>query len=355
MKHPYEQAAHYRRWRTGVADIPAAEVDPVVSLPFIISRSDRIVTAGSCFAQHMAPCLRECGYLFLETETAHPMLSPSLVSAYGYGVYSARYGNIYTARQLRQLLERAYGRFQPADHIWEQEGRFFDPFRPSIQPGGYPSRAEYEADRRQHFAAVRRALEELDYFLFTLGLTECWVSRQDGAAYPICPGTVAGRFDPEQHVFINQTAEDVIADMTAFVHELRSINPEAKIILSVSPVPLAATAEDRHVLVATSYSKAVLRVAAEALSKLPNVFYFPAYEIITGVFTRGMYFASDLRSIREEGVRHVMDLFFRHACGGDRSFAAMHPEPADEFLTHMREVVDRLCEESCLDSPRENV
>ena len=29
MKHPYEQAAPYRRWRAGVAEIPAAEVDPV--------------------------------------------------------------------------------------------------------------------------------------------------------------------------------------------------------------------------------------------------------------------------------------------------------------------------------------
>jgi hypothetical protein len=355
MKHPYEQAAPYRRWRTGVAEIPAAEVDPVVSLPFVISPSDRIVTAGSCFAQHIAPYLRQHGYHFLETETAHPILSAGLASAYGYGVYSARYGNIYTARQLLQLLRRAYGKFQPVDHVWEQEGRFFDPFRPSIQPGGFASQAEYEADRRQHFAAVRRALEELDYFLFTLGLTECWVSRQDGAAYPVCPGTVAGRFDPEQHVFMNQTAEDVVADMTAFIGELRQINPQAKIILSVSPVPLAATAEDRHVLVATSYSKAVLRVAAEVLSKLPNVFYFPAYEIITGAFTRGMYFASDLRSIREEGVRHVMDLFFRHACGGNGSCASIDPGPADEFLARMREVMDTLCEESCLDPPRENV
>jgi hypothetical protein len=354
MKHPYKEAAPYRRWRTGVAEIPAAEVDPVVSLPFVISPSDRVVTAGSCFAQHIAPHLRHRGYHFLETEAAHPILSSSLASAYGYGVYSARYGNIYTARQLLQLLERAYGKLQPADDIWEQEGRFFDPFRPNIQPGGFASRSEYEADRRQHFAAVRRALEELDYFLFTLGLTECWVSRQDGAAYPVCPGTVAGRFDPEKHVFVNQSAEDVIADMTAFVRELRQINARAKIILSVSPVPLAATAEDRHVLVATSYSKAVLRVAAEVLSKLPNVFYFPAYEIITGGFTRGMYFASDLRSIREEGVRHVMGLFFRHACGADGSSPSIDPKPVDEFLSQARQVIDALCEESYLDMPCEN-
>jgi hypothetical protein len=353
MKHPYEQAALYRRWRTGVVEIPPADVDPVVSLPFSISPSDRIVTAGSCFAQHIAPFLRRRGYNFLETEPAHPILTSRLSSTFGYGLYSARYGNVYTARQLLQLLKRAYGRFQPIDDIWEQDRRFIDPFRPAIQPEGFASRAEYDADRRQHFAAVRRAFEELDYFLFTLGLTECWVSRQDGAAYPVCPGTVAGHFDPEQHEFINQNAEDVVADMTAFVHELRHINPQAKIILSVSPVPLAATAEDRHVLVATTYSKAVLRVAAEALTKLEGVFYFPAYEIITGVFTRGMYFASDLRSIREEGVRHVMGLFFRHGCEGDGSAPVTPTALSDDFLSQMRDVIDTLCEEGSLDPPRE--
>jgi hypothetical protein len=351
MKHPYEHAPPYRRWRTGVAELVAAKVDPIVSLPFVISRSDRIVTAGSCFAQHIARYLRQLGFHFLETETPHPVLSPDLAAAYGYGVYSARYGNIYTARQLLQLLQRAYGRFQPVDDVWEQEGCFFDPFRPGIQPGGYPTRSEYDADRRQHFAAVRRALEELHYFLFTLGLTECWTSRQDGAVYPLCPGTVAGRFDPELHGYMNQTVDDVSADLTAFIGELRRINPRAKIILSVSPVPLAATAEDRHVLVATSYSKAVLRVAAEMVAQLPNVFYFPAYEIITGAFTHGMYFAPDLRSIREEGVRHVMDVFFRHACGDERGLASIVPGLADGFLPQMRELVDALCDESQLDTP----
>lgn len=32
---------------------------------------------------------------------------------FGYGLYSARYGNIYTARQLVQTFREAYGRFQP--------------------------------------------------------------------------------------------------------------------------------------------------------------------------------------------------------------------------------------------------
>jgi hypothetical protein len=37
------------------------------------------------------------------------------------------------------------------------------------------------------------------------------------------------------------------------------VNPKAKIIVTVSPVPLIATYVDRHVLVSNCYSKAALR------------------------------------------------------------------------------------------------
>ena len=67
-----------------------------------------------------------------------PLLGEPLAEAQGYGLYSARYGNIYTARQLRQLIDRAYGNFSPVEDIWTQpDGSVLDPFRPSVQPGGF--------------------------------------------------------------------------------------------------------------------------------------------------------------------------------------------------------------------------
>lgn len=348
MKHPYADAPPYRRWSRAVAAVPPGDVDPVVSLPFRISTSDRIVTAGSCFAQHIARHLQQNGFAFLVTEPAHPLVPADMVEAMNYGIYSARYGNIYTARQLLQLLRRAYGRFTPRDDVWEKDGRYFDPFRPSIQSGGFSSLREYRLDREQHFAAVRRAFEEMDVFVFTLGLTECWVSRDDGAAYPVCPGTVAGEFDEAHHAFANFSVEDVVADMTVFFAELKEVNPKVKTVLTVSPVPLAATAEDRHVLVSSTYSKSVLRVAADMLARQPDIFYFPSYEIVTGAFSRGDYFADDLRSIREDGVEHVMRLFFRHAA--DRTDKPVAAEAvADPFLNDMRKVVDAICDEEKLD------
>ena len=243
-------------------------------------------------------------------------------------MFSARYGNIYTSRQLSQLVKRAYDEFTPDDDVWLSGGRCIDPFRPTIQPDGFSTIQEFRADRAQHLAAVRRALTELDVFIFTLGLTECWASRVDGAVYPLCPGVSGGQFDPDKHEFLNLSVNDVVTDMSEFVSRLSAMNGRARIILTVSPVPLIATAEDQHVLLATTYSKSVLRVAAETLSRqFENVAYFPSFEIVTGQQNRGAYFASDLRSITEEGVQHVMSIFLRHACADPPRLNRDSPPP----------------------------
>jgi hypothetical protein len=349
--HPYADAPDYRRWRQAVALTPPQDVDPVITVPFRITQSDRIVSAGSCFAQHIARRLVQNGFNYLVTEMAHPLLPAEVAEAFGYGLYSARYGNVYTARQLLQLLHRAYGRYQPRDDVWEDNGRYFDPYRPSIQTNGFATRREFELDRQRHFAAVRRAFETMDVFVFTLGLTECWCSVEDGAVYPTCPGTVAGQFDPTRHAFVNLTATDVVADMRAFVAEVRTLNPKVKIVLTVSPVPLVATAEDRHVLPCTVYSKSVLRVAAEEIATLPEVIYFPAFEIVTGSFSRGRYFAEDCRSVTEEGVSHVMRVFFKHLAPEGQVETVVKAAPTiDPHLEHSLAVVAAICDEERLDA-----
>ena len=172
---------------------------------------------------------------------------------------------------------------------------------------------ELEQERELHFAAVRSLFEKLNIFVFTLGLTEGWESKTDNAIFPLAPGVAGGAFDPLRYGFVNFRAKDVEADLLAFVDRLRGVNPTARIILTVSPVPLVATFEDRSVITSTCYSKSVLRVAADEVCRsAADIAYFPSYEIITGNFHRGRYFEDDLRSVAPEGVEHVMNLFIKH-------------------------------------------
>ena len=352
--HPYSDLPPKAFWRRAVASVPQAEVDPVGEFNLTIDRSTKVATAGSCFAQHIARHLAASGYNYQIEEPGHPILPEPFRRAQGYGLYSCRYGNIYTARQLVQLFERAYGRFEPQEDVWQDEsGTVLDPFRPNVQPGGFISEQEMRRDRAQHLTAVRRMFETLDLFVFTLGLTECWRAKGDGAVYPVCPGVLGGRFDPDRYQFYNQPAEDVVRDLEAFVSGLLGVNPSARIVLTVSPVPLVATAQpNEHVLSATTYSKSVLRVAAETVRRnYDAVEYFPSFEIVTGQFNRGSYFADDLRGVLEAGVEHVMRLFMRHAThsAGPQSTPYAGGEAGADYLKLSTELIDVECEEAALD------
>ena len=355
-QHPYKTLPAKAFWRRAIAAVAPDEVDPVGIFNLRIVKETKVATAGSCFAQHIARHLKNAGFCYYVTEPGHPIVAESARVRNNYGLFSARYGNIYTARQLKQLFDRAYGRFAPLEEVWQHgDDVFIDPFRPTIQPGGFISRDELLADREQHLAAVRTMFETLDVFVFTLGLTECWRSKIDGAVFPLCPGVEAGIFDPAKYEFHNQSVDDVTGDLKAFRADLAQVNPQAQIVLTVSPVPLVATADPgAHVLSATTYSKSVLRVAAEALRRdFDNVHYFPSYEIITGAFNRGAYYAPDLRNVVEDGVRHVMRLFMQHVTdgAGTQSVAASPQRPVeDDHLETAQQLIDVECDEIALDS-----
>jgi len=352
MTNPYKNLPDKAFWRRAVASPAPSDVDPVGEFALRLTPETKVATAGSCFAQHIARYLSASGYNYYVAEPGHPIVPASVRTKHNYGLFSARYGNIYTARQLWQLFQRAFREFEPAEDIWQEAADvFLDPFRPTTQPGGFVSAQELEADREAHLAAVRTMFETLDVFVFTLGLTECWRSRQDGAVFPLCPGVEGGKFDPARYEFYNQPVEDVLADLREFRNALAKVNPAATIVFTVSPVPLVATAAPgAHVLSATTYSKSVLRVAAETMRlEFPNVHYFPSYEIITGPFSRGRYYAPDLRNVVEDGVAHVMRLFMAHATDETSAQAATEMAEEDEHFRRAARVVEVECDEVALD------
>src|SRR6185369_4771378 len=107
------------------------------------------------------------------------------------------------------------------------------------------------------------------------------------------------------------TFSQIREHMDEAINLLRTHNPDIRILLTVSPVPLTATASGRHVLLATTHSKAVLRaVAGEIADGYNLVDYFPSYEMITGSPFRSNFFEENLRSITPSGVSFVMDSFF---------------------------------------------
>lgn len=236
---------------------------------FKIKDTDKVMTAGSCFARRISEYIKP----FI-TEDLHPRfrleeIYPSFKQAYQYGTFTARYDNMYTVRQFLQLFQRAFGIFNPNDTMWQRsDGKYLDAFRPEINPEGYISENEMLASRKHHFKCVREAFQNLDVLLFTLGLTEAWTSKLDGAIYPICPGVRGmGTYDSEKYAFIDFSVGDLADDFGQLLTLLKSVNNKAKIIITVSPTPMLATATGRPVIEVNFEMKSKLRVACSEICK----------------------------------------------------------------------------------------
>ena len=313
MSHPYSTLLARAFWRSGVAEVDRDSFAGLFVPKFPLTRSTRVATAGSCFAQHIGTHLRLAGCHVLDAEPAPVAMSDTIAKAFGYGMFSARYGNIYTARQLLDVLVEVTAGTPNPRFVWEKDGRFYDALRPTVEPEGLDSVAEVLLLRRSHLTKIAQMLAQTDLLIFTLGLTETWADRATGRVFPVCPGIVAGTFDPAQHELLNLTHAQILADLAACHALLRTFNPDMKLLLTVSPVPLTATASGNHVLNATSWSKSTLRGVAGEFSAHPDVDYMPSYELITHPAAQpvngGHWFDPNLRSVSAAGVARVMRFF----------------------------------------------
>lgn len=97
---PYEDVPKRGYWRSGVAEQDPLAIDGLYRRKFRISRQDAIATAGSCFAQHIARHLEGRKFNVLQYEPAPRGMSTEMAKKYGFGIYTCRYGNIYTAAQM---------------------------------------------------------------------------------------------------------------------------------------------------------------------------------------------------------------------------------------------------------------
>jgi hypothetical protein len=340
-KHPYEQIPRYSRWKQGVNEGIDSR-DLVAGLRFRgLREDDRVFSAGSCFASNVIPYLEKAGIAYVRTER-RPHSFSAFKDGLGYEKFSARFGNIYTSRQFLQLLLRCTGQWAPAEDRWRTPAGLIDPFRPGLRYLA-GSDQEFDALTRSHLSATKEAIENATVVIFTLGLTEAWRAT-DGAVFPVCPGTVAGEFDATKHFFLNLSTAQVTEDLLECHAEIVKLNANARFVLTVSPVPLTATATGKHVVVASLESKAVLRVAvANAQAADGEIEYFPAYELLMGWQTPPGSWDADMRSVTAAGLDNVMSALLS-GTGAPTGRHTSTTTPGSETLSNLISQVE--CDEA---------
>lgn len=352
---PYQGLPKTSYWRTGVkphALQMSHNVPKLWEAAFPINREQKFLTLGSCFAQHISQALIKSGFTWHDAEPAPNWLTKKIAAKFHYGVFSFRVGNIYSTKVLKSWLSWAIAPETQDREVWLEDGAFFDPLRPQIQPGGFESEEALFEARSQTLEAIHKGISGSDVFVFTLGLTETWHNKTTGLTYSLCPGTQVGNFDDSQHEFKNLNYNDVYSDLDDIHELLKAMNPEIKILLTVSPVPLVATVQtDTHVLTATTHSKSTLRAAVgEFILHHDDVDYFPSYELVTGAGFAGDNFEADRRSVKMDVVDYVMEHFMAGTGVNLCHELGSNLNSIDDTYAEQQERDDLICEEILLEA-----
>lgn len=273
---------------TDAQDVPARQLwakvrgEPLAGLApsraAVLRAGEPVTVIGGKLAAALIDPLQSAGFPLSLSDRRHPILAEIPPEDPEYETFGHGYGEVYSAREFRQLVERAARTFSPQEDRWRRDGRIVDPFRPRLRYSAVTDQ-EFDVLQERHLNAVRGALRRAGAVVVSLSQSEVWESKVDGAVFPHWTSAAEQFFDPEKHFVRSLTVEETILDLLAAIAALRELNPSLTVALMVSPEPQLATTYATHVLSAGTIGKAVLRIAMEAIAGTEAVTYVPAFEI----------------------------------------------------------------------------
>ncbi len=244
-----------------------------------LSRTARVLTVGSCFADSIGARLA--------ANKVETLANP--------------FGTVFQPLALARLLRAAAGEdVDWQQHLVEARGRWqsYD-LHGSI---GAESPVELLQTIQELVRRTGEFLRQADVVLLTLGTAWAYRLRETGELVNNCHKQSADLFVREL-----LTPDEIINDLAEMHAYLRRINPELRFVLTVSPV--------RHLkdtLPMNSVSKSVLRVATHIVSDLlPGVAYFPAYELLLDDLRDYRFYAADMLHPSEVAEDYIWDKFAR--------------------------------------------
>jgi hypothetical protein len=143
-------------------------------------------------------------------------------------------------------------------------------------------------------------LKKVNWVIITYGTAWIYTHNESKNIVANCHKVPASQFTK------SLLSEKMITESFEELHsELLNINPDIKIILTVSPV--------RHLkdtLELNAVSKSVLRLACHTLSEMhAHVYYFPAYEIMVDDLRDYRFYAADMIHPSPVAENYIWDIF----------------------------------------------
>lgn len=292
---------------------------PRVTPKFRIAPDDPIFAMGSCFARAIEEHLRPRGFRvesdrdedFLEfaddrrQDIRHTEEGPTVEIE--CREITNKYNTFSMLQQLQWVFERGV---EPASTFLPiGDGLVQDPHVCAMHRF---ADVETTTRRRAVLTSLFQRLAHCRLLVVTLGLTEVWFDRETHLHLNATPDRAALKAMPDRFSF-RVTSFQENRDCLERLHELATrVAPGIKLLVTVSPVALAATFRPVDVVIANMASKATLRaVADDWAASHDDVDYFPSFEMVMH---------SNPAAVRKADRSHVtaatssaiVDLFARH-------------------------------------------
>lgn len=220
-----------------------------------VSKQARFFTMGSCFARNLSNSLNESGYTSRHLE----------ISEY----INTTFSNRVFVDWLRGIeIDAAIG-----DRIAE------------LLPPGWSKQATLEI------------IGSSDVFILTLGVAAAFFDRATGAFVLPRPSALNSRALGEKYLFRTASVQENVDNVLYLIEFIRSVSPNIKIVVTVSPVPLLASFESESVVQADCLSKSTMRLVAHEVvnnSNIDNILYWPSFEVFRWAGSNASaYYAAD--------------------------------------------------------------
>ena len=245
--------------------------------PWHLDIGDPVVTMGSCFAQSI-------GQQFLSNKF-RAIVNP--------------FGTTYHPLAIHRLLDYSVSKEYPAPHTYViQEGNISNYNFHSSLSAGSPEDLKHQLHDR--IISVHYALKDCRVLLLTYGTAWLYERIDTGESVANCHRMPASLFSKRL-----ATTEEITTSFRTTQAELIKINPDIRIVLTLSPV--------RHIkdtLTMNSVSKAVIRLACyELTEEFQNVYYFPAYELLIDDLRDYRFYKDDLIHPTEKAEDYIWEKF----------------------------------------------
>ncbi|WP_426959671.1 GSCFA domain-containing protein [Muricoccus radiodurans] len=272
----------------------------VPSPSFTFSRDMPVMTIGSCFARNIERRLVQLGFEL-------PMTAVNIPREERVSETANDILNKYTVHSMENEIRWAFeAPGVPHEELFLDlgDGTWHDPH---LAPNLVPASFDRVLERRREVQAAMARLPECGLVIVTLGLAEAWYDLRTSLYLNGTPPRAAIAREPDRFC-LDVLGHDEILEGLERIRALlaRYGHPEARMLVTVSPVPFKATFTGRDALVANSYSKSVQRAACESFVRQhADVDYFPSYEAVT-LTDRRIAFEVDNIHVRPEVVDAIM-------------------------------------------------